>query len=259
MKKFLKSIAKAFSPLKPMLQFLSQFECAIAKFWVENAHMRLMLIQWGIPPQPESFDHNIDLFYYWRSTRNPQWVERGVFGGLSLRGGDVLELACGDGFNSRNFYSLLSRSVTACDFDQTAIGTAKRKNSAPNVKYVMADIRTDMPEGKYDNVIWDASIEHFTPSEISSLMSSIKTRLTPGGVLSGHTIVVKKDGTKSLSHHEYEFKDKHDLMRFLSPYFKNVTVFETEYPVRHNLYFWASDGVLPFAHGWDKYIAFKQE
>jgi hypothetical protein len=41
-----------------------------------------------------------------------------------------------------------------------------------------------------------------------------------------------------------------DLKRFLSPHFRNVKVFETIFPSRHNLYFWASDGALPFDAGW---------
>jgi hypothetical protein len=41
-----------------------------------------------------------------------------------------------------------------------------------------------------------------------------------------------------------------DLKRFLTPYFKNVTVFETIYSERHNLYFWASDGILPLSQNW---------
>ncbi len=41
-----------------------------------------------------------------------------------------------------------------------------------------------------------------------------------------------------------------DLKRFLTPHFKNVRVFETIYPERHNLYFWASDAVIPFASDW---------
>jgi len=59
-----------------------------------------------------------------------------------------------------------------------------------------------------------------------------------------------EDGVKSLSHHEYEFKSKEDLRRFLAPHFACVTVFETKHPGRHNLYFWASDGVLPFQPEW---------
>ncbi|GHT84211.1 hypothetical protein FACS1894137_06980 [Spirochaetia bacterium] len=69
------------------------------------------------------------------------------------------------------------------------------------------------------------------------------------GVLSGYTIVERPEG-KMLERHEYEFKNMEDLKRFLAPYFTNVIVFETIYPERHNLYFWASDGIIPFSKDW---------
>lgn len=105
----------------------------------------------------------------------------------------------------------------------------------------------------YDNIVWDAAIEHFTPEEIKKLMKDIKSRLNEKGILSGYTIVERADG-KSLEQHEYEFKSKEDLMRFLTPWFKNVKVFETLYPDRHNLYFYASDDVLPFSSEWQNMI-----
>ena len=225
-------------------------EAAFASRWVASAHRRLHAVQWGLPPQPEYFDHDIDLFYQWRTTRNALWVERGVFGSFVLQGGDVLELACGDGFNARNFYSLRSRRVMACDFDPTAIALAKRKNAAPNIEYVLADIRTAMPAGQFDNVTWDGAIEHFTPDEMAQILQQIVARLTPRGILSGYTIVERSSGEKSLSHHEYEFQSKEDLARFLAPHFSHVTVFETIYPERHNLYFWASNASLPFRPEW---------
>ncbi len=235
---------------KKILEPLSQVECLLSSIWVSSAHKRLKWVEWSLPPQPEHFDHQIDLYYKWLRTRNPFWVERGVFGNLTIEGGDVLELACGDGFNARNFYSLKSRSVIACDFDKKAIQTANKINRAPNVRFILADIRNNMPTGNFDNVIWDAAIEHFTPIEIEKIIKEIKLRLKKNGILSGYTIVEKNNGQKSLSHHEYEFKNKEDLMRFFSPHFKKVTIFETIYPDRHNLYFWASDRELPFTPGW---------
>src|SRR6476469_812644 len=128
----LKTLAKKALPrtgfVKPLLESLTQLEGRVATRWAAQAHRRLMSVQWVLPPQPEHFDHHIDLFYQWLSSRNSFWVERGVFGGLALKGGNVLELACGDGFNARNFYSLRSKKVIACDFDPRAIATAKAKN-----------------------------------------------------------------------------------------------------------------------------------
>lgn len=249
-------IVSAWSILARALEPIFETESRIARLWVSSAHRRLMFVQWRRSPQPEHFDHHIDLFYQFIKTRNPLWVERGTFGALAIEpGASVLELACGDGFNARNFYSLKAASVLACDFDPAAIKTATRKNSEINVEFRLADIRTDMPVGTFDNVVWDAAIEHFTPMEIVDIMVNIKSRLGPDGTLSGYTIVERDDGVKHLSQHEYEFKDMEDLRRFLTPHFRNVTVFETIYPSRHNLYFWASDGVLPFAPTWAHSLA----
>jgi cyclopropane fatty-acyl-phospholipid synthase-like methyltransferase len=153
---------------------------------------------------------------------------------------------------------LRSTRVVACDFDETALHTAKQKNAAPNVTYVLADIRSAMPSGIFDNVVWDAAIEHFTVEEIGTIMASIKARLTSDGVLSGYSLVERTDGVKHIHQHEYEFRDMADLRRFLEPHFKNIKVFETIFPDRHNLYFWASDSVLPFDTDWPHVSALKR-
>ncbi len=238
------------SGIKKCKEIIYEIETFIVRRWATSAHRRLFNAQWLVPNHPEWFDHSIDLYYQWQVTRNSLWVERGAFGSLGLKGGNVLELSCGDGFNAKNFYSLRSRAVVACDFDPTAIATARAKNSAENIEFVLADIRSNMPPGMYDNIIWDAAIEHFTPDEIEKIISNIKSRLEPGGIVSGYTIVESAAGQKSLSQHEYEFQNMSDLKRFFEPHFKHVRVFETIYPSRHNLYFWASDGVIPFAQDW---------
>lgn len=238
--------------IKRFLETMFELECRISRAWVSSAHKRLFLAQWRIPPAPtpEWFDHSIDLYYQWPRTHTSSWVDRGVFNSLALKGGRVLELSCGDGFNAKHFYASRSQEVVSCDIAPTAIRTAKAKNQVANVKFLLADIRTEMPDGNFSNVIWDAAIEYFTPEETSAIMRDIKQRLTRDGVLSGHSIAEKNDGAKSSDQHEYEFKGMEDLKRFLMPYFKNVTVFETIEPTRHNLYFWASDDTIPFSENW---------
>jgi ribosomal protein L11 methylase PrmA len=242
------------SIIKRIAETVMEIECLIAKAWSFASHKRLFAAQWLLSPTPEWFDHSMDLYYQWSKTNNSLWVERGVFGGLALKGERLLELSCGDGFNAKHFYSHRSKEVVACDFDPLALRTANLKNNASNIKYVLADIRTQMPDGKYENIVWDAAIEHFTPDEIISIMSNLKSRLTDDGVLSGHTLVEKSDGSKHIHQHEYEFKDMEDLKRFISPYFENVKVFETIYPSRHNLYFWASDSLIPFDTNWPQCV-----
>lgn len=242
------------SLLKKILEYIFQIECLISKKWVEGAHSRLFYVQWGIGSCPEWFDHHQDLYWHWTKTGNSLWLERGVFSSLALQNGKTLELSCGDGFNAKNFYAHRSSRVVACDFDVTAIRNAKLKNRSDNVEYRLLDIRGDLPEGRYENIIWDAAIEHFRPTEIDLILKKISEKLVENGVFSGYTIVEKADGQKSLDHHEYEFKSKEELQALLKAYFRNVIVFETIYPSRHNLYFWAGNGVIPFFEKWPNFV-----
>ncbi|MEO8263347.1 MAG: class I SAM-dependent methyltransferase, partial [Pseudolysinimonas sp.] len=160
-----------------------------------------------------------------------------------------LELCCGEGFMTRHFYSLLAESVVAIDFDPGAIRMARRDNAASNTTYILGDIRSDIPEGEFENIVWDAAIEHFTEEETAALMGVIASRLTADGILSGYTLLEGEGGAHHLHQHEYEFHDKEDIARFLTPYFKNVQVSETTFPNRTNLYFYASNGPLPADRG----------
>jgi SAM-dependent methyltransferase len=202
-------------------------------------------VQWGFAPRPEWFDHYLDQHWQFSATNNGLWVERGVFSRMVIKpNARMLEICCGDGFNTRHFYSSKAGSITALDFDRDAIPHARRYNAVPNVTYLQKDIREGLPDGPFDNVVWDAAIEHFTEAEIDRLMREIVQRLGPDGVLSGYTLTEAADGRKSNDLHEYEFKDKEDLRRFFTPHFKFVKVWETIYPTRHNLYFSASQSPI---------------
>lgn len=237
--------------VKRLLESIFGLEAWISARWSSGAHRRLMIAQWYFPPSPAHFDHHIDLHHQWLRQRNPLWLERGVFSLLALKGGDVLELACGDGFNARNFYSLKSRRVVGCDIDPAALATARRKNAAPNVEYVSADIRVALPPGRFDNVVWDFAfplVEYFDAQQIDGILRLIRGSLAPDGILSGYTLAAK-EGPQSRSS-AYDFRRLEDVQAFLQPHFRHVVVFETIYPGRHNFYFWASDGVLPLQPGW---------
>ncbi|SRR5258708_54238 len=242
------------APTKRWIEPGVQLNARLASEWSAFAHRLLLYWQWGIAPQPEHFDHHIDLHYAWKATRKSFWVERGVFSSLALNGAEVLELCCGDGFDTRNFYSLRSRRVLACDFDPKAIATARRKNQAANVEYVEADIRTAMPLGQFGTVIWNNAIEHFTPAEVDGVLRQVKVRMASDAVLSASAVVHTGAGELG-RYHEYEFADKQDLMRVFARHFKNVRVFETMHPPRHNLYVWASDGVVPFDPNWPSQVS----
>ncbi len=208
-------------------------------------HFLQYALQWGWEPKPEWFDHYLDQHWQMTATNNGLWVERGVFSRMLIKpSARVLEICCGDGFNAKHFYSSAAASIEAIDFDEQAIAHAKRFNPAPNVTHSLHDIRNGLPSGPFDNIIWDAAIEHFTEQEIDELLKEIVGLLGEKGILSGYTLTERNDGRKSNALHEYEFKDKEDLRRFFTPHFADVKVWETIYPTRHNLYFAASQSPL---------------
>lgn len=240
------SRAKKSLPVVPAARGLSKLTRSLSA----QAHRLQYVVEWSVD-NPEYFDHFIDSHYQWHAMRQSFPWERGVYSSLALQATRgvmpprVLELCCGDGFMTYHFYSSQATSIIAIDFDPEAIASARRNCSARNIAFRLGDIRTDMPSGTFDNIIWDAAIEHFTEDEITTLMSGIRDRLAPGGILSGYTIVEPEHGGTHLHQHEYEFHDKEDLLRFLTPWFANVQVFQTVFPARTNLYFFASDGPLP--------------
>ena len=152
----------------------------------------------------------------------------------------MLEICCGDGFNAWHFYSTRAKSIIALDFNEDAIPHARRYQFRTEHHLRQETFAPDCREWPFDNIVWDAAIEHFTEKEIDSIMGAIVERLGADGILSGYTLTEDKTGRKSNALHEYEFKDKEDLRRFFTPHFKFVRVWDTIYPTRHNLYFVAS-------------------
>jgi SAM-dependent methyltransferase len=208
------------------------------------SHYVQFVLQWGARPVPGWFDHFLDIHYLWEKTRTPLSCERGILGLLAIReGARVLELCCGDGFNTFYFYSVRAAKIVAMDLDEDAIASARRNFAASNIEFVAGDIRRDMPNEQFDNIVWDASLEYFTADEIRMLMARVKARLRAGGgVLSGQVILQNIQAPE----HSHIFKSTEDLVRFFQPHFQNIHLIETRYPLRHNVYFYVSDAALPF-------------
>lgn len=201
---------------------------------------------------PQYFEHQMDLNWKWHTTRTSYSMERGVFSSFALKNdnppnGHTLDLCCGDGFYSYYFYSKRSAKVIAMDINPEPIKFAKSNyKSADNIEFLTGDIRSDIPNGPFDNIIWDASIHYFTKSEVNAVITRIKEVLKHDGILSGYTSVDSEHLTKSLSQHDLEFSRKDYITSLLSQNFKNVQIFSTTYSDRVNIYFYASASTLPF-------------
>lgn len=210
-------------------------------------HKKQFEFDWGAKEQPRWFNHYTDLYYKFRETRNPLWLERGVFSSLAIPlDSKILELCCGDGFNTFHFYSNRASSIYAVDFDLSALDFAKKYNQNSKIEYQFCDITKSLPNDKFNNIVWDASIEQFTEEQVLLILNNIKEIMLDGAILSGYTAQGVKGSSTKLSHNRREFDSKSDLENFLKLVFKNVRVFETFYSDRTNLYFYASEGRVPF-------------
>ncbi|HET7086162.1 MAG TPA: class I SAM-dependent methyltransferase [Rhizomicrobium sp.] len=220
-------------------------------------HHLQFIRQWRLGARvPHYFDPFIDLYWKWEKTRNPMSWERGIFGLLAMKPGcRQLDLCCGEGFHTHRFYSGRAGSIVAMDYNRDAIALARRKFQAPNIDYRCGDIRSQMPQGPFDNITWDAGIEYFTPAEIADILVAVKARLAPGGILSGYCVpdphanpAAQGDGRK------FAAASPEALGELLHSVFGNVTVLRTahadQFETRTNCYFYAGDGALPLAADW---------
>lgn len=235
--------------IKKAILYLHTLEARFLEYWISSAFKRSAWFQWNIDPKPSFYDHDADLYYGWKSSLNPMWLERGFFNLLVLKGGGVLEISCGDGFNTKYFYSHKSEYITAIDLCQEAINHASSKNYADNIKYIQADIRDGIISKNYKNIIWDFGfpfLEFFSYYELISIFENISESLESDGIFSGSTQPLNNQILKSF---QGSLNSKAELSNFLLDKFKYVVVHETEYLSRHNLYFWASNSPLPLS-GW---------
>jgi SAM-dependent methyltransferase len=228
----------------------------LRRFTAWGHHLQF-LRQWRLgTAAPHFFDPFIDLYWKWEKTRNPMSWERGIFGLLALKPGcRQLDLCCGEGFYTHRFYSGRAGSIVAMDYDAAAIAAARRKFSAPNIDYRCGDIRSQMPQGPFDNVTWDAGIEYFTAREIAGILTAIKACLTPEGILNGYCIPDPKANPASLDDgRKFAAASPDALGELLHGTFRNVVILCTshadQFGPRDNCYFFAGDGLLPFGESW---------
>jgi SAM-dependent methyltransferase len=227
----------------------------LTRILVRTTHAAKYTCDWGTHPVPEFTDHMLNQYFLWPEHKRTFWLEGAVMSSVAMRqGGRYLELCCGSGFYSDMFYAAIARELVAVDFDPRAIELARRQHARDNVRYEVVDIRERLPDGPFDGVIWDGAIEHFSTPEIASIMLGIKQRLVPGGLFSGYTIAESGDAGMQHPDHEQEFRDAAGLAALLQPHFKHVLAFDSVHrtidPPRINLFFYASDDVLPFGPDW---------
>jgi len=151
------------------------------------------------------------------------------------KGDSVLDIGCGDGFFSMRFISPLAKVVDAVDVDVDAINLAKNENAAPNVHYYALDaITSPFPREKYNVIVWDGAIGHFSKKSCNIFLEKISNHLESQGIFVGSESIgtgghetINTEGHDHLHH----FKTKEELAKILQSHFKYVLIKEMQYPL----------------------------
>lgn len=110
-------------------------------------HRFQMALQWKMGDNPEYFDHFLDLHYQLTHKLQAFPFQRGVWSLFAFTKDtrSVLDIACGDGFFTKQFYASTGADVVAIDFDPEAIKFASRFNNHKRISYVLGDVRNGLP------------------------------------------------------------------------------------------------------------------
>jgi SAM-dependent methyltransferase len=161
----------------------------------------------------------------------PYSFYRGFFSSEIIRPGDcVLDIGCGDGFFDKKFLAEKSSHVDALDIDDNAIRTAKRFYSANNITYHLRDAVTQsFPKNRYDVVVWDGAIGHFSSTDIDIVLNKIFHSMDSDSIFTGSESL----GNEGHDHYQY-FKEIEDFGKLFKPYFKYIKLKTVQYKLRHS-------------------------
>jgi 2-polyprenyl-3-methyl-5-hydroxy-6-metoxy-1,4-benzoquinol methylase len=164
-------------------------------------------------------------FTYGKS-RSAYCFLRGFLASEVIRDGDhLLDIGCGDGFFSNSFFSQRCRHIDAIDIDESAIEAAKNLNSSPVIDYFILDaVREPFPSERYDVIVWDGAIGHFSQSDLSTVLEKVRGAISPSGIFVGSESL----GIEGTDHLQY-FEDAAALSSVFKPYFEHVLVRTAEY------------------------------
>ncbi len=240
---------RAHGATQPMLSFV---RAVTATFRVLNRGMRALsssthhlqaLVEGRFDREQLWCDHYADLYWKLPHEGDAMFLERGMFNRMILRpDADLLEIACGDGFFTRNFYGSGARTVLAIDVDPRAIAVARRNNPASNIRYEVHDVRRGLPPGSFTHVIWDGGMAFLTEEELDTALGLIRDRIGMSGIFSGYAPVEPVD--KSFVRHR--LGSSQEVAAALGRHFEYILILTTAHRERTNYYFLAADTVPAF-------------
>jgi len=94
----------------------------------------------------------------------------------------VLELACGTGIWTKKLVAI-SHQLTALDAAPEMLAINQQAVTAPNIRYIQADLFEWEPDRQYDLVFFAFWLSHIPPEHVEPFFAKVKQALNPGGRL----------------------------------------------------------------------------
>jgi 2-polyprenyl-3-methyl-5-hydroxy-6-metoxy-1,4-benzoquinol methylase len=139
----------------------------------------------------------------------------------------LLDIGCGDGFLTMRFWSNICQHIDAIDLDEKAINIAKKYNSAQNITYNLTDaVKEPFPNDKYDIIVWNGAIGHFSADVTKYMLNKIKNALAADGIFIGSESL----GREGHDHLQF-FYSLNELSSLLKPYFSHIEMRSHQYDI----------------------------
>ena len=219
--------------------------------------------QWELGEvSPHFEDHRIFIFNFAFTERflGPFFLYRGFISSEVLRKGNtLLDIGCGDGFFTCRFFSTRCSHIDAIDIDMDAIKMCNKINNAPNISYYQLDaLKEPFPQKKYDVIVLDGSLGHFSESDAEHLLEKISAAMNESSIFVGSESI-----GKDADDHLQVFESSSDFYKLFSPLFKYVECRQFKYRVgikgshlRNEAYWRCSNNKITLeTNHWEKLIS----